>query len=223
MTVSNLKDAHGNHPDLSFMDTILSEVEEVDLLGLTIIRNLTWFHHIDKMSTDAGRRLGLLRRVSPFLCPRQRATIYKSMVRSSMEYASTVWMGVSATSLSALDAIKKRAIKIINLPQDSPDKIQIQPLEQRRNVGALSLLHRMYHQNATTLLTSLLPEPYIHRRETRLSTSQHSVAFEPVKSSSSCHRRTFIPATFKQWNCLPQDIVKHKVNAYLSTSRQRPV
>ncbi|XP_019627921.1 PREDICTED: uncharacterized protein LOC109472577 [Branchiostoma belcheri] len=61
-------------------------------------------------------------------------------------------------------------------------------------------------------------------RKTRLSTSQHSSAFEPVKSSSSCHRRTFIPATVKLWNCLPQDNVntrdlpnfKRKVNAYLS-------
>ncbi|KAI8505412.1 hypothetical protein Bbelb_166010 [Branchiostoma belcheri] len=50
------------------------------------------------------------------------------------------------------------------------------------------------------------------------------------KSSSSCHRRTFIPATVKLWNCLPQDIVntrdlpnfKRKVNAYLSATRQRP-
>ncbi|KAI8515745.1 hypothetical protein Bbelb_065580 [Branchiostoma belcheri] len=72
---------------------------------------------------------------------------------------------------------------------------------------------------------------YGHRRETRLSTSQHSEVFEPVKPSSSCHRRTFIPATVKPWNCLPQDIVntrdlpnfKRKINAYLSDTRQRPV
>jgi len=229
MIVSNLKDVEGNHPDLTFMDTILTEVEEVDLLGLTIRRNLTWSHHIDKMSTDAGKRLGLLRRVSPYLSPEQRATIYKCMVRSSMEYASTVWMGASATSLSSLDAIQRRATKIIDMPQDSLDSIQIQPLEQRRNVGALSLLHRMYHQDAPTLLNNLLPGPYVHRRETRLSTSQHSAALEPVKSTSSCHKRTFLPATVKLWNCLPQDIVnirdlknfKRIVNAHLTDIRQR--
>ena len=82
------------------------------------------------------------------------------MVRSRMEYAWTVWMGVSPTTLAWLEAVQRRALKIINLPQDSLDRKQIQPLEQRRNVGALTLLHRMYHQQATALLNSHLPEPY---------------------------------------------------------------
>ncbi|KAI8498403.1 hypothetical protein Bbelb_236050 [Branchiostoma belcheri] len=230
LTVSNLRDAVGNHPELSFMDTPLAEVEEAELLGVTIRKELTWTHHIKQMATDAGKRLGLLRRVAPYLSPQQRATIYKSMVRSCMEYASTVWMGASDTSLDLLDAIQRRATRIINLPQAELDRNQIQPLKQRRQVGALTLLHRMYNQDAPALLISLLPTPYVHRRETRLSRSQHSNALEPVKSSTTSHRRTFLPATVQLWNSLPQDIValkdRHKfkssVNRHLSGIGQRP-
>ena len=100
VTVSRLKDTEGNHPDLQFMDTILTEVEEVELLGITIRKDLTWTHIVKKMAIDAGKRLGLLRRVSKYLNPNQRAMIYKSMVRSRMEYASSVWMGASPTTLS---------------------------------------------------------------------------------------------------------------------------
>ncbi|XP_078594501.1 uncharacterized protein LOC144872315 [Branchiostoma floridae x Branchiostoma japonicum] len=230
MTISNLKDAEGNHPELSFMDTTLAEVDEVDLLGATIRKDLTWNHHIKKMAADAGKRLGLLRRAAPYLNPQQRATIYKSMVRSSMEYASTVWMGACSTSLDLLNAIQRRATKIIDLPETDLYKYQIQPLEQRRNVGALTLLHRMYNHDAPAPLNSLLPEPFVHRRETRLSTSQHCNALEPVKSATTSHRRTFLPATTKLWNSLPQHIVtlrdRHKfktsINNHFSDPRQRP-
>ena len=231
VTISSLKDAEGNHPELHFMDTILTEVDEVELLGITIRKELTWTHILKKMATDAGKRLGLLRKVAPYLNPEQRATIYKSMVRSRMEYASTVWMGASPTSLAWLDAIQRRALKIINLPQDDLDSIQIQPLEQRRNVGALTLLHRMYHQEAPAMLNSLLPEPYIERRETRQSRSRHSAALEPIKSNTTSHQRSFIPATVQLWNNLPQEIVdikdrqkfKSEVNTLLSAVRQRPI
>ncbi|KAI8505539.1 hypothetical protein Bbelb_167280 [Branchiostoma belcheri] len=103
-------------------------------------------------------------------------------------------------------------------------------MKQRRQVGALTLLHRMYNQDAPAPLISLLPTPYVHRRETRLSRSQHSNALEPVKSSTTSHRRTFLPATVQLWNSLPQGIValkdghkfKSSVNRHLSGIGQRP-
>ena len=231
VTISRLQDAEGNHPDLHFMDTILEEVDEVELLGITIRKELTWTHIVKKMASDAGKRLGLLRRVAPYLSPDQRATIYKSMVRSRMEYASSVWMGACPTSLSWLDSIQRRAIKIINAPPDAHDKLQIQPLEQRRNVGSLTLLHRMYYQEAPSLLNGLLPKPKLVRRETRQASSQHSATLELPQSSTTGHQRSFLPATVRLWNSLPDRIVtirdrqkfKCEVNTFLSAIRQRPV
>jgi len=228
VTISSLQDAAGNHPELHFMDSILTEADEVELLGITIRKELSWNHILKNMATNAGKRLGLLRKVSPYINPEQRATIYKSMVRSRMEYASTVWMGASRTSLAWLDAIQRRALKIINLPQDTLVGKQIQPLEQRRHVGALTLLHRMYHQEAPARLCSLLPEPYIHRRDTRKSGLQHPAALEPIRSNTEGHKRSFLPTTVRMWNTLPQEIVdikdrqkfKSEVNTHLSALRR---
>jgi hypothetical protein len=55
VTISSLKDAEGNHPELHFMDTILTEVDEVELLGITIRKELTWTHILKKMATEAGK------------------------------------------------------------------------------------------------------------------------------------------------------------------------
>ena len=147
-----------------------------------------------------------------------------------MEYASSVWMGACPTSLSWLDAIQRRAIKIINAPPDALDKIQIQPLAQRRNVGCLTLLHRMYHQEAPSLLNGLLPKPKLVRRETRQSSCQHTATLELPQSSTTAHQRSFLPATVRLWNSLPDRIVtirdrqkfKCEVNTFLSALCQHP-
>ena len=90
-----------NQPPLTFMNTVLSEVEEVELLGISIWKELFWTHSVDKKAKDTGKWLGLLKRVSPYLNPNQQAMIYKIMVRSKMEYVLSVWTAVSETSLGS--------------------------------------------------------------------------------------------------------------------------
>ena len=73
------------------------------------------------MAKDIGKRLGLLKIVSPYLNPNQRAMIYKSMVRSKMEYVSSVWMAASETSV---------AVKSIAMPEASLSRNATQQLAQ---------------------------------------------------------------------------------------------
>ena len=83
--------------------------------------------------------------------------IYKSVVRSNMTYVSSVWMAASKTWVGRLDAIQRRAVKIIAMPEASLSRGAIQPLAQRRQVGAFTLFHRIYHGDAPSLFSSLLP------------------------------------------------------------------
>ena len=87
----------------------------MDILGLTFDNNLSWIQLVTKMST-AGQGLRLIRRVSPYILPAQRAIIYKAMIRSKMEYASSAWIGATPTSLAQLDSTQNGAKRIIGLP-----------------------------------------------------------------------------------------------------------
>ena len=71
VTVSNCRDAPGSHPNLHFFGTTLEETESVDLLGLTLNKDLSWKHDVNKMAKTAAQRLGLLRKAAPFLEPMQ--------------------------------------------------------------------------------------------------------------------------------------------------------
>lgn len=227
-TISNRRDAVGTHPSLQFFGTTLEEVEDIELLGISINRNLSWSSVINKMVSSASQRLGLLRRASPYLDTSQKAMIYKSMVRSVMEYSSCAWMGATPTSLSQLDAVQKRAMRIIGITTDdlNSNSTNIQPLCHRRAVGALSLFHRMYHGNAPDLLCELLPEPHVIDPRLRRSVRTHHLAVAVPGSNLVGHRRSFLPYTSSLWNSLPVQVAsienfqsfKREVNNFLGAN-----
>ena len=98
-TISNRWDADGNYPPLHFFGVTLEEADSADLLGLTSNNNLSWnqAYVVTKTSKTAGQRLGLLKRLYPYILPTQRPIIFKAMLRSNMEYASSAWIGANRT------------------------------------------------------------------------------------------------------------------------------
>ena len=89
VTISNRQDAKDSHRCLQFFGTTLTETETVEVLGLTLSKDLSWKHDVTRMAKSAAQRTGLLRRVAPYLLPTQRAMIYKAIIRSKMEYGSS--------------------------------------------------------------------------------------------------------------------------------------
>ena len=223
VTISNRQDAKDSHPCLQFFGTTLTETETVELLGLTLSKDLSWKHDVTSMAKSAAQRTGLLRRVAPYLLPTQRAMIYKAIIRSKMEYASSAWFGATPTALSQLDAVQRRAIRIIDLPEDDLISHQIQPLGTRREVGALTLFHRMYYGEAPELLCQLLPEHLQLDPRLRRSVRSHDLAVQIPRSNLVSHKRSFVPSAARIWNSLPEYIpslekracFKKEVNRYL--------
>ena len=229
VTISNRRDAQdcACHPSLQFFGITLTEAENVELLGLTLCKDLSWQHDVTKMAKTAAQRIGLLRRAAPYLVPTQRAIVYKAMVRSKMEYASSAWFGATPTSLSRLDAVQRRAIRIIDLPEKDLISHQIQPLGTRRAVGAITLFHRMFYNEAPELLCQLLPEHLQLDPRLRRSVRSHDLAVVVPRSNLVSHSRSFVPTSARIWNSLPESIpalekrahFKKEVNSYLGANR----
>nr|CAH7723699.1 unnamed protein product [Callosobruchus chinensis] len=65
--------------------------------------------------------------------------LYKAQIRPSLEYCSHIWGAAAPTTLSILDAVQRRAIRLIGDPVLT---CHLQPLSHRRDVSDLSLFHR---------------------------------------------------------------------------------
>ena len=58
-----------------------------ELWGVDFDCGMHLSEHVQKIAKKAGQRLSLLRRASFYLDPSGRAVVYKSFVRSKLEYA----------------------------------------------------------------------------------------------------------------------------------------
>ena len=142
------------------------------IVGLTFSDNLRWESHINNTVRSAKRAYGFLKRASRFLSRHALHVVYKSHVRSVMEYACPIWMGGSKSALTRLDRIQDR-IKALIGPTLSSD---LQSLAHRRGVAGFCVFHRLVHESAPQSLHNLAPTPIFiePKRSTRSTTNNNS-------------------------------------------------
>ncbi|KAI8506614.1 hypothetical protein Bbelb_160410, partial [Branchiostoma belcheri] len=85
---------------------------------------------------------------------------------------------------------------------------EVDEVELLEKFDALTLLHRMYHREASTLLNDLVSKHKEVRRVTRQSKSHHENTLAVPVSHTNSHMRTFVLTTVKLWNSLPREIAK---------------
>nr|CAH7731126.1 unnamed protein product [Callosobruchus chinensis] len=115
---------------------------------------MIWHEHVSSIATAAGKKLGYLFRARKYFSPSNLLTLYKTQTRPSLEYCSHIWGAPAPTTLSILDAVQKRAIRLIGDPALT---CYLQPLSHRRAVGDLSLFYRYSNGFCSSELTSIIP------------------------------------------------------------------
>ena len=145
------------------------------MLGVTLGSDLSWNDHIISASAC---ELGFFFRTKRFFSP-TFLTLYKAQIRPCLEYCSHLWRGASNHSLNALDAIQRRAIRLIGDPAltDTLDS-----LAHRRSVSALFLFHRYYRGFCSDKIKSINPPKASFARNTRFSKIQHPYALSSLQS-----------------------------------------
>jgi hypothetical protein len=185
------------HPPLSFGDVKLPESPSFKVVGLTFTNNLRWNTHIQNVAKNAGRALAHLNRARAVFDKPSLLQLYKSHVRSTMEYCSPIWMGASNTSIALLDRIQSRAAKLIG-----PKAIELPCLSHRRDVTALCAMHRIVHDTAPQPLLSFRPTLTTRRRSARLGPPTMFVEPRVDSVKAKYWIRSFIPLLTSAWNKL---------------------
>ena len=209
------------HPPLFFYGTAIPERPKVKIVGVTLTYNMSWSDHVNGVISKAKRSIYLLRRAATVLNPVSRLVIYKSHIRSQMEYCCPLWMGADTVLLRKLDAIQSKAVRIIGVKSVC---VNLQSLGHRRSVAALCVMHRLVQKIAPQALHPLIPpyarvNPYATRARLKSIASSVSVSasddqmlfrrpaadkrFNLRYWSSSC-----IPMLTDMWNSLPSHVRK---------------
>ena len=91
----------------------LKNRKEVDILGITLDRNLNFKGHIKNIYRKAGQKLNALLRISSHINTDKKALLYKSIIKSQFAYCPLVWMFCFRQSNNFINKIHERALKLI--------------------------------------------------------------------------------------------------------------
>jgi len=117
----------------------------VKLLGVTLDQHLTFGPHIDSVVNKCQGLLGILAKATPYLPKDLLKLLYTALIRSHMEYCSSVFSSSAKTHLKKLDVIQRKAARIIyEIPRDAHADIlllflKLDELGQRREAHLVKL------------------------------------------------------------------------------------
>jgi hypothetical protein len=93
---------HGGYPTLKIKGNNIKYGDSAKYLGVIWDRGTTWNKHIKQIVTTANKRVGLLSFMSnqnQGLNQKIMISLYKTLVRPTLEYASEIWGDASPTNL----------------------------------------------------------------------------------------------------------------------------
>ena len=88
-------------------------------LGIVMSNDLSWEHQVIAATNKSSSVLGMLRRQLRETNSRTRLTLYKSLIRPVLDYASTAWSPHHIKHKKSLEQVQRRAVRwILNLKRE---------------------------------------------------------------------------------------------------------
>ena len=188
----------------------LSYTEEEKDLGVVIDGKLDFDRHINIKINKASSIMAVIRRSFVSLNGVNFVPLYKSLVRSHLEYASCIWSPYKKKHIEAIERVQRRATKQLpgmkDLPYPERLKIlKLPTLVYRRARGDMietyKLLHDKYYGEYSQLVK--LHASHISKEGTR----GHSFKLCQEGSKLNLRRQSFPVRITKVWNQLPNSVV----------------
>ena len=131
---------------------VLDSIDHARYLGVDISSDLNFNHHINRVTSNASKSLGFLKRNIKTKHPGIREAAYKTTVRPQVEYASSVWSPYTKKDIHKVEMVQRRATRWI-LSSYSPyqsvtelqQQLNLRTLEQRRVDAKVIMMFKIIH------------------------------------------------------------------------------
>ena len=184
----------------------LSVVTSVKDLGVIIDDRLNFNEHIHTKINKAYSILGIIKRNFKHMDSYTFTKLYKTMVRSHLEYAESVWAPNGKGKIDDLEKVQKRATKMIRHCQKMPyrdrlEHLKLPTLTYRRIRGDMvevfKILTNKYDKNVTPHL-GLSNCTYTRGNTLKLAT---------VRPNLDIRKYSFSVRIVSIWNTLPDSVI----------------
>ena len=166
--------------------------------GVTIHQNLKWASHINKISNKANSVLGLIQRNLKHANRDLKELAYTSLVRSILEYSSTVWDPFYQKDIDRLERAQQRDARFVSNDYKPLSRVTSmvsqlgwKPLAERRREHRLSLLYKIINDQVAIPADTHL---HFNARNTRINNSK---SLKLPICTTDTFKHSFFPATIR--------------------------
>ena len=141
--------------------------------------------------------------------------LYKSQVLSYIESGVTGYYHAAPSILDGIDRVQRRLLRELGLsPEETLERYKLAPLQTRRDIAMLGLLHRVSLGQAPKQLSALFPfapppAAAAARAVTRLEVRRHNRQFLEPSFRTDVLQRSLFGLTVV-YNLLPPEVVAQK-------------
>ena len=188
--------------------TLKETLTEKDL-GVYFDSDLKFEKHMQEKINKANKMMGIIRKSFEYLDEESFLLLFRSMVRSHVEYANQVWCPHMKKHIDALENVQRRATKLIPGFKDLsyPDrlkKLDLPTLAYRRLRGDMIETFKIVRSNLgydQAVVTGLL------NRNFDSNTRGNVYKLEIQRAKRDIRKYSFSFRVVRPWNSLPNDVV----------------
>jgi len=188
---------------------VIDKVDKIKDLGIVFDYRLKFDEHIDEKINKAYQMLGIIKRNFIHLTPDSFVVLYKSIVRSHLEYSECVWNPHHQQLIEKLEKVQKRATKLIIAVkllkyEERLRYLNLPTLKYRRIRGDMIEVYKMFSGRYDVTVTNWFTNRHIDKkyevRSHRFCIHQFPIKFDMRKFN-------FTNRVISVWNTLPDTVV----------------
>ena len=131
-------------------DLVASELETV--LGIQIDNKLNFENHIKSLCNKASQKLGALQRISNMLDTQKKNLLFNSIIKSQFSYCPLVWMFCSRRSISLVNNVHERALRIVQYDHKLLKTKNERTIHQQNINVLMKEIYKFRKQSISTLI-----------------------------------------------------------------------
>jgi ribonuclease P/MRP protein subunit RPP40 len=192
----------------------LEHVDSMNDLGVVFDCNLSFSAHIYEKINKAFQMLGIIKRNFNQLDKASFIMLYKSLVRSQLEYAHAVWSPYKSSLILDIEKVQMRATKMVSGCKsltyiERLKFLRLPTLKFRRLRGDMletfKILNGMYDPDLVPTFSM----------STNIRTRGHTLKLEVERAKYDLRKYSFTSRVVSVWNTLSEDIVRAKsINSF---------
>ena len=201
-----------NHPVLIFNDSPVKQVLEHKHLGLILQPNLSFVKHITEKIKKANKNIGIIKHLNKFLPFKTLNQMYKSLVRSHLDYCDVIFhlpsiirpppLGLSLPDLmESIEKVQYRAGLAVTGAWKGTNRVKLyeelgwEPLSDRRMSRRILQLHKIIDEKTPNYLREKLPQ----NRNVVINLPH---IFHDIKCRTDRFSHSFFPNAASTWNTI---------------------